>query len=350
MSCYRPKTAYEMINRKTPNGKKLIVFSVDNAQGKPYKPLDLPCGKCVGCLLDRSRSWAIRSVHEASQYGDRNIFITLTFNRQNININNSLVKEDWQNFMKRLRKRFVRKDAYNLQDPYTDFIRYFHCGEYGSKGDRPHHHACLFNFRPDDLYLWKVREKVPLYRSESLEEVWAKPIQPEEHSNYDIDTLFMRHGKYYAKLGYVTVGEVTWESAAYCARYVLKKQFGKVSYEDIDHETGEVSNRIPEYCTMSNRPGIGRQWIEKYWSDFFPKNYLFFNGRKLSPPKYYDRIVDELQPSIMKGVRECRQAKARETAANRDWMQLQAAEEIKLQAITKLERIYENDSESLLCA
>ena len=119
----------------------------------------MPCGQCIGCRLERSRQWAIRCVHEASLWPD-NCFVTLTFDDDNIISSGSLVKADFQKFMKRLRKRFGKG------------VRYFHCGEYGDLLGRPHHHACLFNFSFPDRYLWSSSGGVNLYRSPTLEELW----------------------------------------------------------------------------------------------------------------------------------------------------------------------------------
>ena len=116
---------------------------------------------------------------------DDNCFITLTYSNQHIPADGSLDVRVFQKFMKRLRKRF------------GDGIRFYHCGEYGSLLGRPHYHACLFNFDFPDKYLWKENNGQKLYRSPSLEELWP--------------------------YGYSSIGTVTFESAAYVARYILKR-------------------------------------------------------------------------------------------------------------------------------
>ncbi|MEO5355656.1 MAG: hypothetical protein H7835_21005, partial [Magnetococcus sp. XQGC-1] len=89
-------------------------------------------GQCVGCRLERSRQWAIRVMHEASQH-EHNCFITLTYNDDNLPANGSLNYRHFQNFMKRLRKYYVE---------FT--VRFYMCGEYGENFARPHYHACIF--------------------------------------------------------------------------------------------------------------------------------------------------------------------------------------------------------------
>ena len=139
MPCYHPLTAYYgcQVNE---SGKRSLVFSLDKAWVDV--PLQVPCGRCIGCRLDRSLSWAVRCIHESSLY-DENCFITLTFDNEHLpkaclkcrTVDGSLCVCQFQNFMKRFRQ-FVSPRV----------IRFFHCGEYGVKFSRPHHHACIFNY------------------------------------------------------------------------------------------------------------------------------------------------------------------------------------------------------------
>lgn len=54
---------------------------------------------------------------------------------------------------------------------------------------------------------------------------------------------------------------------------------------------------------MSRRPAIGRKWIEKYVEDVYPRDFVVMDGSPLKPPKYYDRVADQLVPEIMEEVR-----------------------------------------------
>ena len=159
MTCYHPIPAWRLSGERDPTtGKWPITF--DATKGNPLLPVSIPCGKCVGCLMARSRQWAVRCVLEASLW-TKNCFITLTYAPEHLPENGSLVKEHFTLFMKRLRKK------------YGEGIRFFQCGEYGSKGDRPHYHACLFNFDFPDKQIWKRSESgALLYRSSSLEKLW----------------------------------------------------------------------------------------------------------------------------------------------------------------------------------
>ena len=152
MVCYHPITAWRSLEGRGANGKWPLVFN--KRDGYCDLEVQVPCGQCVGCRLERSRQWAIRCVHEASLHS-RNCFITLTYDDAHLP-GISLVPRDYVLFMKRLRKMFGAG------------IRFFHCGEYGSINFRPHHHAIIFNFDFEDKVLWSVRSGVRLYRSAAL--------------------------------------------------------------------------------------------------------------------------------------------------------------------------------------
>ena len=107
-----------------------------------------PCGSCTGCRLEQSRQWAVRCFHESQLHKD-NSFITLTYNPENLPADNSISKDELQRFFKRLRRKIEPKK-----------VRYFACGEYGDKTERPHYHAIVFNLpKPFDKYIrkaWKL--------------------------------------------------------------------------------------------------------------------------------------------------------------------------------------------------
>ena len=262
MACFKPLTAWYSKNLN-PTGKRSLVFSSDGSH-EPHKPLEIPCGQCVGCRLERSRQWAMRCMHEASLH-ENNCFITLTFSEEELQKREnpeSLDVRDFQLFMKRVRKK------------YGSHIRFFHCGEYGDEKGRPHYHACIFNHDFADKKLWKVSRGNNLYISEELEKLWGK--------------------------GFCPIGEVNFETAAYVARYIMKKINGDQAlehYNEVDWKTGEVlKSKKPEYTTMSRRPGIAAGWFEKYEKDVYPKDFVTVKGKKMKPPKFYDRLMERTRP------------------------------------------------------
>ncbi len=243
MACYHPLTAY-----RSAGGK--IVFNPK--KGYVDLPVDLACGDCQGCRLEHSRQWAIRCVHEAQMHS-KNSFITLTYDPEHLPDQGSLMLEDWQNFAKRLRGKC---------GPF----RYFHCGEYGEENLRPHYHACIFGLDfVSDRGLWKDDGRNPLFVSPLLNQTWG--------------------------LGFASVGALTFRSAAYVARYVMKKakgDFAAEKYGRVDEKTGEVFFVRPEYVTMSRRPGIGSKWFSKFKSDVYPADEVVLEGKRFRPPRFYD--------------------------------------------------------------
>ena len=81
----------------------------------------VPCGKCLACRIAKRTEWAMRMLHELSDYDDA-VFVTLTYDEDHIPSNQSLKKSDLQKWFKRVRKEIEPKK-----------IRYFACGEYGEK-------------------------------------------------------------------------------------------------------------------------------------------------------------------------------------------------------------------------
>lgn len=190
MPCFKPLDAWRPID----SSSKKLVFSYNAKHcGSVTPDLQVPCGRCVGCRLERSRQWAIRVVHEASLH-ERNCFITLTYSDLHLPDDRGLHYDHFQLFMKRLRKK------------YGDGIRFYMCGEYGDKLGRPHFHACLFNHDFDDKKLWQTTPSGSrLFRSSDLESLWP--------------------------YGFSSIGDVTFESAAYVARYIMKKVGGDAADE-----------------------------------------------------------------------------------------------------------------------
>ena len=245
------------------------------------RSLTLPCGQCIGCRLERSRQWAVRCVHESQLY-DFNSFVTLTYDDLHLPPNNSLVYRDFQLFMKRLRKSTAQS------------IRFYMCGEYGDTFYRPHFHACLFNcFFHDRSFLKSLPSGSNLYRSSQLESLWPQ--------------------------GFSSIGDVTFESAAYIARYIVKKVTGPNSaahYTRLDPETGELTSVTPEFTRMSLKPGIGYNWYKQFSSDVFglDHDYVVIRGIKMKPPRYYDSLLKSTEDFTSDYIEFLRAQKAQNVA------------------------------------
>jgi len=303
MPCYKPLKAYY-----GPGGPK---FKISESFGTKH-PIELPCGRCIGCRLEKAKEWALRCTHEAQMHHS-NLFVTLTYTTEKLPENNSLNNEHFQKFIRALRKGLKRQDKENP-------IRYYMCGEYGNiccdhggwidepvqdkpqctvcRTGRPHYHAILFNLELPDKYLWRTSNGNRIYRSPTLEKYWT-------HGNSEI-------------------GCVSFQSAGYVARYCLKKQNGeyaKLAYGIIDTDTGEITDQLikPPYTTMSLRPGIGNKWYEKYKNDLWPHDYAITpDGRQTPVPTYYRTLLERENPKLAEQLRKARVEKARLNPDNSD--------------------------------
>lgn len=307
MPCYHPLKGYRS-KALTVNGKRTFTPSSIKSNGSR---LDIPCGQCIGCRLDKSADWATRISLEAKLY-EKNCFITLTYAPEFLPENGSLVMEHFQLFMKRLRKKYGKS------------IRFFHCGEYGEHFKRPHYHACLLNFDfPDKQHLYTTSRGDFVYSSKALDKLWG--------------------------YGRAEIGSLTFESAAYVARYVTKKINGNLAnehYTVIDPGTGELVRLKSEYTTQSRTPGIGAPYLQKYGKDIYAHDRITFRGglhRK--PPRAFDRRYEITNPDEFYAVRVRREeaaysvdglTKFRKKALDNTFERLKVREEVQQASLKTL--------------
>lgn len=229
----------------------------------------LACGQCMGCRLERRRQWMIRSLGESKLYGQDNSFVTLTFDDKHYPEHGNLDYTYWQKFMERLRYEIYPRKA-----------RFYMCGEYGEQKSRqygvnPHFHGVLFGVRfPDQKVFKKPKSGNTLYTSELLTRLWP--------------------------FGFHTIGAVTPQTCGYVSGYCLKKMTGDIAkeyYKRIDLETGEIFQLTPEFNQMSRKPGIGHDWLMRYYKDYYHpggNSSIVVNGREQKAPRYYDKIYATL--------------------------------------------------------
>lgn len=255
MPCYKPLRALRDESGAVRIVDKAAVFN-----------FSVPCGRCIGCRLRYSQMWAIRCVHEA-QLWPSNCAITLTYSDEFLPKGGSLDYEDFQLFLKRLRK-FASKKGHK--------VRFFMGGEYGENGFRCHFHAILFNWDFEDKVVHQVRDGRPhLWTSATLDKLWGK--------------------------GFATIGEATFDSAAYIARYIVKKQYGvnaESHYTRLDPNTGEIIYFRPEFAHMSLKPGIGYGWMHRFWRDVYDDLKVVSRGVKCPAPKYYVKYLEKCAEGI----------------------------------------------------
>lgn len=289
MPCYRPLPAWRGL---TAGGDSKVAFGVvPPSDLTKLSPLEIPCGQCIGCRLEKSRQWAMRCVYEASLY-EKNSFITLTYRDGNLPylvdvVDSTLVPDHLSGFLKRLRRRV---------SPLK--IRFYGCGEYGSLTNRPHYHAILFGYLPDDLNEEEVTTAAgtvkTVRRSAFLEDVWG--------------------------LGHVAVGSVTFESCAYVARYFLKKFTGPGALE---HYEG----RVPEFSRMSRRPGIASAWFDQFRSDVTNTDTCLSRGHPCKPPRFFDKCLERIDATLFAEIKAQRAAKR---PLGVDRVELERVEGVKL--------------------
>jgi len=250
-----------------------------------YATFQLPCSKCIECRLEYARDTAIRCVHEAKMY-ENNSFITLTYSDEKLK-SPKLQYSDFQLFIKKLRSQVWeqamerifpyaktqserRKAFRELSKETQEQIRQTHSlpvlvtGEYGDIRKRPHWHTLIFNYRPKDLiYKYSNERGDKVYSSDSLDKIWTN--------------------------GITEIGNITFESAGYCARYAAKKL---IHGNDQDHQFQPIHKR-------SSKHAIGKKFLEKYYQDIF--NYgkvVLEDGTKCTIPRYYEKWFKTKHPEL----------------------------------------------------
>lgn len=221
----------------------------------------IPCGKCIGCRMDYSRSWADRMTYHSLTTSD-NYFITLTYDDEHIqNLDYSpiydlhaLDMDDLSRFIKSLRNHFRGCN-----------IDFYGAGEYGDNEFRPHFHVIVYNCPLDDLEYWKLNNNGDIiYTSSIVEKLWSK--------------------------GFCSISKFNWHSAAYTASYVEKKRDGRAMCEYT------AVGLTPERCRMSRRPGIAYQYYLDNYKDIWKNNGLFVDrtvnsSGKLGIPRYFRKLA-----------------------------------------------------------
>jgi len=297
MPCFSPLTGYKSA-QLTKNGKRKLVFT----GGFSDLPVTVACGQCIGCRLERSRQWATRCLHEAQLHATSS-FVTLTYCDNSLPLGGTLIKKHFQDFMKRLRKKYGK-------------VRYFHCGEYGETSNRPHYHALLFGLDfPDKTFHTENGQGNTIYKSDTLNTLWGH--------------------------GFCTIGDVNFETAAYTARYILKKVTGEAAqahYSTVDPATGEIITRLPEYITMSLKPAIGQGWFDQFSSDVYPDDFVVVRGKTIRPPRFYDRKYALQNPAAAEKIKYRRIRNGALHKADNTPERLAVKRQVKLSQIKSLSR------------
>jgi len=243
----------------------------------------------------------------------------------------SLRKEDPQKFYRSLRKRLSSKGARNRFDILFEYqvhavmglrpipqLRYYYGGEYGEKYRRPHYHVCLFGVEFNDRKHYDTTDHgFKLYKSEILRELWP-------------------HGDH-------MIGDLTWETAAYTARYIMKKVNGENApyyYQETCAETGKIIQLLPECNDMSRNGGIGKGWYEKFRTDVYKRqdSYVRIRNSKTRPPRYYDKLLKRQFPEHYETIKKQRRKEAIKNSKKHTPARLAAEEKITEAKIQSLKQ------------
>lgn len=288
---------------------------------KKYRVQQIPCGKCIGCRLDYSREWANRGYLE-SLYHEENYFVTLTYDEDNINIldyvedeegftytndgewNGYLVPKDLQDFIKRLRK--VGK------------FRYMACGEYGSQTERPHYHMIIFGLHlpKETFYNPKIINKNIYYQNTIIESKWTAGIS--------------------------NICDANWNTTAYVARYITKKQNG-VHSDQVYASKGQTK----EFFRVSLKPGIGEQYYREHWKEIYKNDQILIKNNKgtsvCKPPKYFDELYKREHPEEYKEL----QRRRRKEGENANLLKDQGTSLLRQERLEVEERTKEQQGKQL---
>ena len=314
MDCTNPKKAYKHGLTEANRKQKLVFKKPEGFIETKDNTQKVSCGKCISCKLSYAKEWALRITHDSS-LNKENSFITLTFNDKYLPNDHGVHREDVVQFIKRLRRRTGKK------------FKTFYCGEYGEKYSRPHYHIILLGYDfPDKQFLKTSPSGNTLWESKRLTKTWSDPKTKESK-------------------GWANIGEVTYDSAGYVARYCMKKQKDHRKYEFVDgydEETGEIyKHNLPsEFIGMSQ--GIGKTWHDIFKTDT-DKDYITQNGYKHKIPRYYDKQREKTDPESLEKLKEERQRKALENESENTKSRLVQKATIKEVQNKMLKRSFEEN-------
>lgn len=292
MACYHPLAAVKT-GFLTDSGKeeyKIVRSYVPELEEEFGKEniTPIPCGKCLGCRLDYSRSWANRMMYELDHCKGKAIFVTLTYDDEHIAKNAvyevdsngeltdkiraySLCKKDFQDFMKRLRGRKKFEDRE---------IRFYLAGEYGPRTWRSHGHAIIFNIGLEDF--------------KDLEEFGVNELGQKYYKSDEFTGIWEN--------GFTLLSAVTWQTCAYVSRYVQKKAVN-------GHELACDALGIErEFSLMSRRPGIGSKFFDDHPDLMEYSNQYLSDGNgsvKLPITKNLQKVLEKVDPVRYNEVKEC---------------------------------------------
>ena len=289
--CTSPKLAWVPKQPDQDNKKPLIFRPPPISKMALYESMQVQCNKCVACDLRRALKQAVQLNCELKTSKGKSVFLTLTYDDEHLPANFSVDKPELQRFIKRLRK-------WQIKTKQTGKLRYKSQGEYGGRFGRPHYHLAAFNLEFPDLKQIGYEKDWSAYESELLTKMWGN--------------------------GQVHLIALVFENCLYITTHHIEQKVNdsvKVHEKPIIHPvTGKlIEIREPEFSTQSSKPGIGKEFFEKFPSDMYPKDFLTINGQKMPIPKYFDALLKKHNLELYEKIKKERSEKTvtRTAAENR---------------------------------
>ena len=204
---------------------------------KPWKHhgflyLTVPCGKCEACQKRKQQEWFVRLKYE-QKFSDFAVFVTLTYNDENLPSDLNVKKCDVQLYHKRLRQLLPKEFSH---------FRYYLTSEYGPETQRPHYHGIYFGIPPNYYSL--------------IEKAWSK--------------------------GFVKYDEINDNRIRYVVGYITEKLFVPPGRE-------KLFNLISKNLGSCYIDKVGRQFnteIDRMYVPLYDKKYVL--------PRYYkDKLFSD---------------------------------------------------------
>lgn len=290
MPCFHPKPGWFDISTGERKGHPLMRFPI-GADPLDWEAVGLRCRVCIGCRSDRACDISLRAAHEAKMV-EASCFLTLTYDREHLPVTWKAVSDEGQRlalahphrvapyggslrrrdvvlFMKRLREHLWRNFGVR--------VRAYYVGEYGSRKMRPHYHLLLWgwDFRSDRRREVDSGGGHPMWSSKLVDELWG--------------------------MGLCRINELGHEVAKYAAKYALKSLGGKQELRSL--VGGGLVEVEPPFDQLPHGRALGLSWLDRYWSDVFPRGVVLLRGGiELPVPLAYMKVCKEREPDVFERV------------------------------------------------
>jgi hypothetical protein len=249
----------------------------------------------MACRVARTSEWTTRILHEL--IGKPGCFVTLTYNNDHLPADGGLVKADLQMFIKRLRK-FLGDTK----------IKYYACGEYGEKTNRPHYHLLIIGWMPELQRLYRPDKNHCVSR--------------------DIELLW--------RLGNNTTGNPDREAIQYVVGYIRKKLNGSMFLNKFGN--------IQEPFQLQSQ-GIGKDYAIAHKDTILSDKGITRNGHNVGLPRYYrKKLIDKDSEDELLYYQKCEQKRQEKIAEYDDYYEYtiarQSDEERRSKQLRAAEKMY----------